>query len=97
MARNTLMRFLITAGCLNRRDALTGWLLLDAEPPAPLLVTNCAVAASLDFRFIRSFSGGETTPKAGTVIAMDVGGEVSTHRMTTVFWSCPRFGYCAPA
>lgn len=77
-ARDTLMRFLVQAGALARSEAPMGWLLPDREPPAPVVVTDRVVAASMDFRFSGSYTGGEVIAKAGTVIATDAGREVKT-------------------
>lgn len=77
-ARDTLMRFLLQAGALARSEAPMGWLLPDREPPAPVVVTDRVVAASMDFRFSGSYSGGEVIAKAGTVIATDAGRKVLT-------------------
>jgi predicted deacylase len=78
VARDTLMRFLVQAGALARSEAPMGWLLPDREPPAPIVVTDRVVAASMDFRFSGRFTGGETIAKAGTVIATDAGREIAT-------------------
>lgn len=78
VARDTLMRFLVQAGALARSEAPMGWLLPDRKPPAPIVVTDRVVAASMDFRFAERFTGGETIAKAGTVIATDAGREITT-------------------
>jgi len=77
-ARDTLMRFLVQAGALARSEAPMGWLLPDREPPAPVVVTDRVVAASMDFRFSGSYAGGEVIARAGTVIATDAGRTVTT-------------------
>jgi hypothetical protein len=77
-ARDTLMRFLMQAGALARSQVPSGWLLPDRQPPAPIVVTDRVVAASMDFRFAEYFTGGETIAKAGTVIATDAGREITT-------------------
>lgn len=77
-ARDTLMRFLARAGALAVGEIPRGWLLPDREPPAPVVVTDRVVAASMDFSFTEAFTGGETIDKAGTVIATDAGREVVT-------------------
>jgi predicted deacylase len=77
-ARDTLMRFLVQAGALARGEAPGGWLLPDRKPPAPVVVTDRVVASSMDFKFSRPFTGGETIDRAGTVIATDAGREVVT-------------------
>ena len=77
-ARDTLMRFLVQAGALARVEVPGGWLLPDREPPAPVLVTDRVVAASMDFSFTEPFTGGETLDKAGTVIATDAGQKIVT-------------------
>jgi predicted deacylase len=76
VARNTLMRFLIQAGALDRSNAPSGWLLPDAVPPAPIVVTERVVAESMDFQFVYPYTGGETIARAGTVIATDAGRKV---------------------
>ncbi len=81
VARNALMRFLVQAGALQRQDVPAGWLLPDALPPAPIVVTHRVVAGSMNFRFVPPFAsatGGETIARAGTVIAFDAGREVVT-------------------
>lgn len=78
VARNTLMRFLIAAGVIDKVDAPAGWLMPDAAPPEPVLVTHRVVAESMDFEFVQPFTGGETIAQAGTVIARDAGREVLT-------------------
>ena len=77
-SRDTLMRFLMRAGCLAKADVLPGWLLPDRTPPAPVRVTNRVVAQSMDFTFSSDFSGGEVIAKAGTVIAVDAGQSITT-------------------
>ncbi|EJL78316.1 putative deacylase [Polaromonas sp. CF318] len=77
-ARDTLMRFLVQAGALARSEVPMGWLLPDREPPAPVVVTDRVVAASMDFRFSGSYTGGEVIAKAGTVIATDAGRNLVT-------------------
>ncbi len=76
--RNTLMRFLVQAGCLGKTDVPSGWLLPDRTPPPPVLVTDRIVAKSMDFAFTQNFTGGEVIAKAGTVIAVDAGEPVVT-------------------
>ncbi|MES2943161.1 MAG: succinylglutamate desuccinylase/aspartoacylase family protein [Pseudomonadota bacterium] len=78
VARNTLMRFLLAAGVLDQGDVPAGWLLPDAAPPAPVLVTHRVVAQSMEFGFVQPFTGGEAISRAGTVIAFDAGREVVT-------------------
>lgn len=78
VARNTLMRFLIAAGALERAQAPAGWLLGDVVPPVPVEVTEAVVAQSMDFRFTQNFVGGEIIARAGTVIAVDAGREIVT-------------------
>ena len=82
-AKNTLMRFLMRAGCLAKADVLPGWLLPDRTPPAPVQVTDCVVAQSMDFAFTSGFTGGEVIARAGTVIAVDAG-----QRITTPYDNC---------
>jgi len=77
-ARDVLMRFLVAAGSLESGDVPPGWLLADAVPPEPLLVTHRVVARSMDFSFVDDFHGGETMGPAGTVIAHDGGAPVRT-------------------
>ena len=77
-ARDTLMRFLVHAGCLAKADVLPGWLRLDRTPPAPVQVTDRVVAQSMDFGFTSDFTGGEVIAKAGTVIAVDAGQSITT-------------------
>lgn len=81
VARNTLMRFLVRAGAMTRDAVPAGWLLPDSAPPAPIIVTDRVVAASMDFRFVPPFNtatGGETIARAGTLIALDAGREITT-------------------
>ena len=77
-ARNTLMRFLVCAGVIDRGDVPPGWLLPDAPPPPPVTVTHRVVARSMDFAFVQDFCGGETIRHAGTPIAHDAGEPVVT-------------------
>ena len=81
--RDTLMRFLTRAGCLDKADVLPGWLLPDRAPPVPVRVTDRVVAQSMDFAFTSGFTGGEVIAKAGTVIAVDAG-----QRITTPYDNC---------
>ena len=81
--RNTLMRFLVQAGCLAKTDVQPGWLLPDRNPPAPVRVTDRVVAQSMDFAFTSGFTGGEVIANAGTVIAVDAG-----QRITTPYDNC---------
>ena len=78
VARNVLMRFLVSAGSMDPGDVPAGWLLPDALPPPPVEVTHRIVARSMDFAFTQDFSGGETIPRAGTPIAHDAGEPVLT-------------------
>lgn len=78
-SRNTLMRFMVQAGCLAKADVLPGWLLPDRTPPRPVLVTDRVVAQSMDFAFTQPFVGGEVIAKSGTVIAVDGGHPVVTN------------------
>ncbi|MGB4116123.1 MAG: succinylglutamate desuccinylase/aspartoacylase family protein [Polaromonas sp.] len=82
-ARDTLIRFLVRAGCLAKADVMPGWLLPDGTPPAPVRVTDRVVAQSMDFAFTTGFTGGEVIAKAGTVIAIDAG-----QRITTPYDNC---------
>ncbi len=82
-ARDTLMRFLVHAGCLVKADVPLGWLLPDRTPPAPVQVTDRVVAQSMDFAFTENFTGGEVIARAGTVIAVDAG-----QRITTPYDNC---------
>lgn len=77
-ARNVLMRFLVAAQAMDRGDVPSGWLLPEALPPAPVLVTDRVVARSTDFTFVQDFHGGETITRAGTLIAHDAGEPVYT-------------------
>ena len=81
--RDTLMRFLMRAGCLAKADVLPGWLLPDRTPPVPVRVTHRVVAQSMDFAFTSGFTGGEVIAKAGTAIAVDAG-----QRITTPYDNC---------
>lgn len=82
-ARDTLMRFMVQAGCLAKADVLPGWLLPDSTPPAPVQVTDRVVAQSMDFAFTQPFVGGEVIAKSGTVIAVDAG-----HAIVTPYDNC---------
>ena len=77
-ARNVLMRFLVSAGSLDRSDVPAGWLLPDAAPPPPVQVTHRIVARTMDFAFTQDFRGGEIIPRAGTPIAHDADEPVLT-------------------
>ena len=78
VARDTLIRFFIQAGSIDRADAPTGWMLPDSVPPAPITVTDRVVATSMSFRFLHAFTGSETIAHAGTAIATDAGQPVVT-------------------
>ncbi len=78
VARNALMRFLVKSGAIDNGDVPPGWLLPDAVPQAPVIVTDRVVARSMDFSFTAPFTGGETIAAAGTVIAHDAGEPVKT-------------------
>jgi predicted deacylase len=78
VAKNGLMRFLVTAGSMAKGDVPAGWLLPDSRPPTPVLVTDRVVAQSMDFSFTQNFMGGEVIANAGTVIAVDAGYSVVT-------------------
>jgi predicted deacylase len=77
-ARNTLMRFLLAAGSIEKADVPAGWLQPDTAPPAPVHVTHRVVARSMDFAFVEEFHGGECIARAGTVIAYDADNAVRT-------------------
>ena len=77
-SRDTLMRFLVAAGSIDRAAAPPGWLQPDVDPAAPVTVTHRVVATSRDFAFVADFHGGETIRRAGTVIAQDTGQPVRT-------------------
>ncbi len=78
VARNVLMRFLVTAGSLEAASVPPGWQLADATPPAALEVTHAVVADSMEFAFEHDFRGGECVPVASTVIAHNGGKPVCT-------------------
>ena len=63
---------------VDRSDVPPGRLMPDTLSPAPIVATERAVAQSIDFRFVQSFTGGETQAWAGTVIAIDDGCKVVT-------------------
>lgn len=73
MARNTLMRFLLAAGVIERTDIPAGWMQPDLPSPLPITVTHRIVATSMDFKFAKDYHGGEVMRTAGDVIAVDAG------------------------
>ena len=78
VAKNALVRFLVLAGSITKADVPAGWLLPDATPRAPVLVTDRVVAESMEFAFTQPFAGGEVIARAGTVIAVDAGHSIAT-------------------
>jgi predicted deacylase len=78
VARNTLMRFLVASGSIERADVPEGWLVPDVEVPDPIHVIGRVVARTMDFAFAEDYRGGEVIQHAGTVIATDGGETVLT-------------------
>lgn len=71
VAIQTTLRFLAATGTVDADD-VAPW--LTPTPPEPLRrveVTTAVTAATDAFRFVSAFTGMETIPEAGTVIAYD--------------------------
>ena len=78
VCKNTVVRFLVSAGAMTALDAPPDWLAPKTTPLPPVLVTDRVVAKSLSFAFTKAFTGGEVIATAGTIIAADAGQCITT-------------------
>jgi predicted deacylase len=78
VALDTMARFLVASGCVDRNDLPASWFAPDAARPQALLVTDAIAAVSNDFRFSQEWEGLEELEKAGTLIAHSNGEPVVT-------------------
>lgn len=78
VARDCAARFLLLAGVVEEGDLPTGWLQPLPAAQRVVRVTEPVVAINTDFRFAGPYTGLETFPEAGTVIAWNAGEPVTT-------------------
>jgi len=78
VARNCCARFLLLCGNIDVSDIPPGWLAPLPEQRHVVRVTDAVVAESMDFRFADTYTGLETFPDKGTLIAWNNGREVRT-------------------
>jgi len=70
VALETALRFLLATGCVHRQ-AVERWLGPDPGPQRVVQVTEAITVRSDTFAFVAPYTGMETIPKAGTLIAHD--------------------------
>jgi predicted deacylase len=81
-ARDVVLRFLLRTDLLTMHDliaaGLQDWLAADRPSPAPVKVTHAVVARSMQFEFVKPYTGNELIKTAGAVIAHDAGQAITT-------------------
>jgi predicted deacylase len=78
VARHSTARFLLLSGIVEAHDLPEGWLQPLNKKPRLIKVTDAVVANSMDFHFSDNYTGLETFPHAGQVIAFSDGQPVTT-------------------
>ncbi len=78
VGRETTGGFLVLHGILDAADLPPGWLRRPEPGQKVVRVTEPVVASSLDFRFAGNYTGLETFPEAGSIIAWRDGEPVRT-------------------
>jgi predicted deacylase len=78
IARASTTRFLELAGVIQAGDLPGSWSALSLDKSRVIRVTDPVVASSMDFRFAGPYTGLETFPEKGTVIAWSDGKPVVT-------------------
>jgi predicted deacylase len=78
VARDVVARFLVLHGIVEAADLPAAWFQRQPASPTVVRVTEPVVASSMDFRFAGNYTGLETFPEAGTVIAWRDGEPVKT-------------------
>ena len=78
VARDVVARFLVMHGIINTDDLPQDWYRRQPLASRVVRVTEPVVATSMDFRFVRDFTGLETFTEKGTIIAWRDGEPVRT-------------------
>jgi predicted deacylase len=78
VARDVVARFLVLHGVVDVTDLPAAWFQPLPADSTVVRVTEPVVASSMDFRFAGDYTGLETFPEAGTVVAWRDGEPVTT-------------------
>jgi predicted deacylase len=78
VARDVVARFLVLHGIVDVTDLPAAWFQTLPADSTVVRVTEPVVASSMDFRFAGNYTGLETFPEAGTVVAWRDGEPVKT-------------------